>query len=88
MVITAIAVGVCMSWIYYLAACGPKGRDSGLLLPLRTAAFPTPPLHDQGLSPTTVGYTGAPLSPPSQDRPTKKKRYQKDKGKGQKKGTN
>ena len=31
--------GVCMSVIFYLAACGPKGHGSGLPLPSRTAAL-------------------------------------------------
>ena len=60
------AVCVCMSWIFYPATCGPKGHGSGLPLPLRTAAFSSPPLHDRVLSPTTVGYTGATLAPPPQ----------------------
>ena len=34
---------MCMSFIFYLAACGPKGHGSGLPLPSRTAAFFTSP---------------------------------------------
>ena len=34
---------VCMSFIFYPAACGPKGHGSGLPLPSRTAALSTSP---------------------------------------------
>ena len=45
-VVARVVCGVCMSWIFYLATCGPKGHGSGLPLPSRTAAFSSPPLND------------------------------------------
>ena len=48
---------------FYLAACGPKGHGSGLPLPPRTAALFRPLIHGHILSPATVSYTGAALSP-------------------------
>ena len=50
-------------------------------MPPRTAALFLTPFQDRILSPTTMGNTGATLSPPPHDPPDKKRRYQLDKGK-------
>ena len=55
---------------FYLAACGPKGHGSGLLLPSRTAEIIILPLNDRIPPPTTMGYTGASLSPTTLSRLT------------------
>ena len=49
---------------FYLAACGPKSYGSGLLAALANSGSSSiPSLYDRFLSPTTMSYTGATLSP-------------------------
>ena len=67
----------------YMRPEGPWQRLASALAD--SSAFLTP-FKDQILSPTTMGHTGATLSPPH-DPPDKKRRYQIDKGKKQRKST-
>ena len=57
---------VCVYVFYFLSRCmRPEGPWQRLAAALADSSFFYLPLYDRILSPTTMGYTGATLSPPS-----------------------
>ena len=55
--------GVCMSYIYISLHAARRAMAAACRCPRGQLRFFTPPLHDRFLSPTTMSYTRAPLSP-------------------------
>ena len=59
---SATCGSVCVCLLFISRCMRPKEPWQRLAAALAdSSAFQTPPLHDRALSPTTMGYTGAPL---------------------------
>ena len=72
---------MCYLLFYYPAICGPRGHDSGLPLPLRTAATIFPLLTISCPRSKLPILTGLPDLPPSSARQKKGRKTTQDKGK-------
>ena len=60
------SLSVCVYVFYFLSRCmRPEGPWQRLAAALADSSLFYLPLYDRILSPTTMGYTGATLSPPS-----------------------